>query len=129
MAEASVSATVRLPGPGNRTIRRENDDCYIFSLSNISTGTTFTPFGTNATTSVTKGFPKAIYDWALKPVASLASIDAPTSTTTYSSIPVNVGTGAEMMATYTPPTASNSGYFTFTCTAGSGIAQLYVWAK
>ena len=128
--EATLSST-RVPGPGFRERRRENDDLYTFYLSGITTGVTFTPFGSvaaNGAAGVNKGFPRAIYDWALKPVSAF-TVDNPSSTTAYSSIPVSVGNGVEMALTYTPPTATDAGFFTFTCTAGSGIAVLYVWAK
>lgn len=114
---ASVTITSQ-SGPTTRTDRpRENGDLTIAFLEAIDSTDTYTPFPT---------FARSIYDWAIKPVSAA---DAPTSSTTYSSVPVNVGNGASMLVVYTPPTSSAAGFFTFTCGAGSGKAYLYMWAK
>ena len=110
------AAASRLPGPGTRDRRRENDDLFIFRISGIDSTDTFTPFG--GTLAGTGGVHRSIYDWAIKPIdAQDAGLD------------VNVGDGAEMKVVFFPATPTAAAYFVFTCTAGGGVAQLYVWAK
>lgn len=125
MAEVGLSFnSQRLPGPSNRDRRRENDDLFIFTLSNIDSTDTFTPFG--GTLTGTGGVARSIYDWALKPIDTH---DIQLDTASRTPIAVNPGSGAEMTATFTQSTPTAAAYFTFTCTAGGGLAQLYVWAK
>lgn len=121
MAEVTVaSSQTRNPGAGARTWRpRENATCLIYFLTAIDSTDTFTPFPAST------GFPRSIIDWAIKPVAAG---DAPVSQTTYSTIPVNTGSGAEEMSVvYTPPTSTAAGFFTFNCTVGSGNCYFYLW--
>lgn len=125
MAEVALSTnSQRLPGPSNRDRRRENDDLYIFTISSIDSTDTFTPFG--GTAAGTGGVARSIYDWAIKPIDTH---DIQLAAASRVPIAVNPGSGVEMTATFTPATTTAAAYFTFTCTAGAGLAQLYVWAK
>lgn len=123
MAELVPSTNAAsLPGPGQRSRRRENDDLFIYRLTGVSGSDTFTPFPAT-------GSQRSIYDWAYR-----VTDTNDTLTPAASSTPRGVSAGTttiEAGVTFTQATSSAAAFFTFVSTSGTGAGNLYlyVWAK